>query len=130
MKMVIKARLEKAKRAAIKHDWCYADDELQKMLLQTTDDEQQSIGLALLLLATDCEKLKLSEIALWAYAWVVKVTPTHAAPYLRLAAHYERIGQRQTALEWLKRGIEMDATSGGGGIQQLQRTYRRLYAGS
>ena len=128
MKTVMRARLERARSAALKRDWCRADEELQTLLLQATDAEHKDLSSALLLLAADCEKLKLSEIALWAYRWVVQITPTQAIPYLRLAAHNERNGQHQTALEWLKRGIEIGATGKGGGSQKLHRAFRRLYS--
>jgi hypothetical protein len=126
--MVMQECLKRAKRAAIKRDWCRADEELQAMLLQATEDDQEAISSALLVLAADCEKLKLTEMALWAYRWVVQIAPTQAVPYLRLAVHSERSGQHQTALEWLKRGIEMDATGKEGGSEQLHRSYRRLYS--
>lgn len=124
MQMAMKTCLGKAKRAAINHDWTSADEELRALLLRATIGEQQTISSALLLLAADSEKLNLSQLALWAYEWVAQIMPTHATPYLRLAAYYERGGQRQTALEWLKRGVEMAA-----GNQQLHRTYRRVCGG-
>lgn len=117
--------LERAKRAAINHDWDSADKELQAVLLKASEEQLQAIISALVLLAGDCEKLNLTELTLWAYKWVAQLAPTHATPYLKLAAHYERRGQRQVSLEWLKRGIEMTANSSDG--QQLHRAYRRMY---
>lgn len=116
--------LERAKRAAINHDWDSADKELQAVLLEASEEELQAIIAALVLLAVDCEKLNLTDLALWAYKWVAQLAPTYTTPYLKLAAHYERRGQRQMALEWLKRGIEMTANSSDS--RQLHRAYRRV----
>ena len=81
MKMVMQECLKRAKRAAIKRDWCRADEELRAMLLQATEDDHEAISSALLVLAADCEKLKLTEMALWAYRRVVQIArlfPTYA----------------------------------------------------
>ncbi len=116
--------LERVKRAAIKRDWDKADQEMQTMLLGASEEELQDIRAALVVLASDCEKLKQTELALWAYEWVAQLAPTYAPAYLRLAAHYERQGQRPMAVEWLKRGIEMTADSDDS--QQLHRAYKRI----
>lgn len=116
--------LEKAKRAAINRDWEQADEALQTLILVGEEEELQTVVAALSLLATDCEKLNLTELALWAYEWVAQIAPGQIAAYVKLATHYERQGQRQTALQWLQRGMELVVDREE--QEQLRRTYRRV----
>ncbi len=116
--------LEKAKRAAINRDWEGANEALQALILAGEEEELQSAVAGLSLLAADCEKLNLTELALWAYEWVAQIAPGQMAAYVKLATHYERQGQRQTALQWLQRGMELVANRDE--QEQLRRTYRRV----
>lgn len=118
------AWMEKAKRAAIRQEWQQADAFLHQALEAATDDHQ-AMSKVLEELAADCDKLSLNEVMQWAYQWVVQINPTNATPYLRLATYHERIGQLQTAIEWLKRGLEM-APEDGQTAMQLRRAYRRV----
>ncbi len=116
--------LEKVRKAAVRQEWEQADFLLRQALESTTEDNQ-IVADGLEELAADCDKLSLSEMMRWAYQWVVQINPTNATPYLRLATYHERIGQYQTAVEWLRRGLEM-APEGSQTAMQLRRAYRRV----
>jgi tetratricopeptide (TPR) repeat protein len=119
-----KVCLEKIRKAAVRQEWDLADTLLHKQLEAAVDD-QSSLAASLERLAADCDKLSLSEVMCWAYRWVVQLDPTNAVPYLRLATYHERNGQYQTAIEWLRRGLEM-APDGSQTALQLRRAYRRV----
>lgn len=120
----VMAWMEKAKRAAIRREWQQADGFLHQALESAVEDSQ-AVSTALEELAADCDKLSMNEVMQWAYQWVVQINPINATPYLRLAIYHERIGQLQTAIEWLRRGLEM-TEEGSLTAMQLKRAYRRV----
>lgn len=122
--VAVTAWMEKARKAAIRREWDVADGFLHQALESATEDSQ-AVAKALEELAADCDKLSINEVMQWAYQWVVQISPTNATPYLRLATYHERIGQLQTAVEWLRRGLEM-AEAGSQTATQLKRAYRRV----
>lgn len=119
-----KGALDKIRRAAVRHEWGAADALLHQML-ESMVDAQSEVADDLERLATDCDKLSLNAVMCWAYQWVVQLDPANAVPYLRLAAYHERNGQYQTAIEWLRRGLEI-VQDGSQTAQQLRRAYRRV----
>lgn len=120
----VMAWMEKAKRAAIRREWQQADGFLHQALESAVEDSP-AVSIALEELAADCDKLSMNEVMQWAYQWVVQINPINVTPYLRLAIYHERIGQLQTAIEWLRRGLEM-TEEGSQTAMQLKRAYRRV----
>lgn len=128
MKIELTARelVIKAQRSAVRCAWEEADGLINNaLLLEPQEISGQLVGAMLQSLAADCEKLGLDEVMVWAHNWLVRVQPLQVNSYLRLAGYHERLGQRQTALEWLQRGLEAtlgDVTS----ESMLRRVIRRV----
>ncbi len=122
----VRELLVRAQRLAVRQTWDEADGLLNQAILH--EPQEASIELvcnALQSLASDCEKLGLEEVMIWAYTWLVRIQPAQVNPYLRLAGHHERMGERQTAIEWLHRGLEA-AQHNANAEAQLKRAIRRI----